>query len=271
MKKQANCLRCLKYQEIGAKRHSQITGSLPIDTLYSAAYLAKDDSALLRRIVEESPALCAVNTVFEDTLIAEHYWVKEVQDIITWELQKQSYPDEEGRFFWKAPGLFLRKNQTARLYNDMSTYLIDSIGVPQHDWDFAVWNEIWNVTDQGLLRDIHPNAIGYMTAEKSLDTFELILSRFNRTQFYLYCVGAASAARVYQLEHGELPDSLEDLVPGYLGSIPIDPINGLPVRYRDGLLYGLGEDWEEGGDYWGGPFEDAEDPSLLVPGTTWKP
>jgi triacylglycerol lipase len=29
MKKQANCLRCLKYQEIGAKRHSQITGSLP--------------------------------------------------------------------------------------------------------------------------------------------------------------------------------------------------------------------------------------------------
>jgi hypothetical protein len=30
MKKLANCLRCLKYQEIGAKRHSQITGSLPI-------------------------------------------------------------------------------------------------------------------------------------------------------------------------------------------------------------------------------------------------
>jgi hypothetical protein len=32
MKKQANCLRCLKYQEIGAKRHSQITGSLPFRT-----------------------------------------------------------------------------------------------------------------------------------------------------------------------------------------------------------------------------------------------
>jgi len=31
MKKQANCLRCLKYQEIGAKRHSQITGSLPLE------------------------------------------------------------------------------------------------------------------------------------------------------------------------------------------------------------------------------------------------
>ena len=30
MKKLANCLRCLKYQEIGAKRHSQITGSLPL-------------------------------------------------------------------------------------------------------------------------------------------------------------------------------------------------------------------------------------------------
>jgi hypothetical protein len=33
MKKQANCLRCLKYQEIGAKRHSQITGSLPGGTV----------------------------------------------------------------------------------------------------------------------------------------------------------------------------------------------------------------------------------------------
>jgi CubicO group peptidase (beta-lactamase class C family) len=49
MKKLANCLRCLKYQEIGAKRHSQITGSLPVLTRIAGESI---EELFKRRIAE---------------------------------------------------------------------------------------------------------------------------------------------------------------------------------------------------------------------------
>jgi hypothetical protein len=41
------------------------------------------------------------------------------------------------------------------------------------------------------------------------------------------------ALRLYQAKnHGKLPPSLNDLVPGYLPAIPVDPFDGKPFRYR---------------------------------------
>ena len=48
----------------------------------------------------------------------------------------------------------------------------------------------------------------------------------------------------YRLERGHLPESLAELVPRYLPSIPLDPFSGQPLVYRqrsDGyLLYSVG-------------------------------
>ena len=40
------------------------------------------------------------------------------------------------------------------------------------------------------------------------------------------------AARAYQLEKGDRPKRLTDLVPTYLKSIPLDPIAGTNLMYR---------------------------------------
>ncbi|MAT71253.1 MAG: hypothetical protein CMJ58_17215 [Planctomycetaceae bacterium] len=40
------------------------------------------------------------------------------------------------------------------------------------------------------------------------------------------------ALRAYRLEHDELPGTLEELVPDYLPSVPLDPFDGQPLRYR---------------------------------------
>lgn len=40
------------------------------------------------------------------------------------------------------------------------------------------------------------------------------------------------AVRLYQLERGEAPTSLERLVPDYLPAVPLDPYSGQPFRYR---------------------------------------
>jgi len=57
----------------------------------------------------------------------------------------------------------------------------------------------------------------------------------------------AIAIRRYQLEHsGELPSDLSALVPQYLSAIPLDIMDGAPLRYKRTesgyLLYGIGFD-----------------------------
>jgi hypothetical protein len=65
---------------------------------------------------------------------------------------------------------------------------------------------------------------------------------------------AAIALRRYQLRHGKLPTSLEELVPEFLPAVPYDYMSATPLRYRlkpDGsyVLYSVGEDGkDDGGD-----------------------
>jgi hypothetical protein len=63
------------------------------------------------------------------------------------------------------------------------------------------------------------------------------------------------ALRRHQLRHGRLPERLEQLVPGFLSAVPVDGMDGRPLRYRvnpDGTyaLWSVGEDFtDHGGDF----------------------
>ncbi|MCX7722209.1 MAG: hypothetical protein N2379_04005 [Verrucomicrobiae bacterium] len=62
----------------------------------------------------------------------------------------------------------------------------------------------------------------------------------------------AIALKRYQLSHGKLPESLEALVPEFLSAVPIDYMDGKPLKYRlnpDGtfVLYSVGEDGTDNG------------------------
>jgi hypothetical protein len=65
---------------------------------------------------------------------------------------------------------------------------------------------------------------------------------------------AALALKRYQLRNGKYPASLSDLVPEFIGSVPIDLMNGHPLSYRATqggtfVLYSVGEDGQDdGGD-----------------------
>ena len=92
----------------------------------------------------------------------------------------------------------------------------------------------------------------------------------------------AIALKRYQQRHGRFPNDLVTLVPDPLKTVPRDPVNGKPLRYRletDGsyTLYSVGEDgidqggdpqpeppsvslsWQRGRDWlWPRPATDAE-------------
>jgi hypothetical protein len=54
----------------------------------------------------------------------------------------------------------------------------------------------------------------------------------SRTCTHLDSARTALAIERYRLATGDVPEQLTDLVPKYLGEVPIDPFDGRPIRYR---------------------------------------
>ena len=61
------------------------------------------------------------------------------------------------------------------------------------------------------------------------------LTRRLAQQTALSAVQAVLALTAYEAEHGELPDTLDALVPDYLPAVPRDYFDGAPIRYSQEL------------------------------------
>jgi len=83
-----------------------------------------------------------------------------------------------------------------------------------------------------------------------------INDRFATAIAQQHLLKTAIALKRYQLAHKTWPDSLNQLVPAYLPAVPLDPIDGQPLRYQksaneaDGYtLYSIGVNGiDDGGD-----------------------
>lgn len=72
------------------------------------------------------------------------------------------------------------------------------------------------------------------------------------TQAQAALTSTAIALRRHQLAFQTLPETLDDLVPQFLPTVPFDPFDGQPLRYRkisdrEFLLYSTGTDFEDNG------------------------
>jgi hypothetical protein len=85
-------------------------------------------------------------------------------------------------------------------------------------------------------------------------TLGAAIHKVMRVEVAKQAVVTAIALKRYQLKHGSYPADLNLLVPEFVSSVPLDPVDGQPMRYRlntDGtfLLYSVGENGKnDGGD-----------------------
>jgi hypothetical protein len=79
-----------------------------------------------------------------------------------------------------------------------------------------------------------PNAAGRLMVRESAARLLYFELRRCESDAGLAALQAMVALRAYQAEHGNLPDTLEVLVPRYLDALPVDAYDGRPLRYDAG-------------------------------------
>jgi len=67
-----------------------------------------------------------------------------------------------------------------------------------------------------------------------LPSLKNVAARFAAYEARRQAALTAIAVERFRLEHeGQLPETLAEIVPGYLSAIPLDPFDGKPLRYRN--------------------------------------
>jgi hypothetical protein len=100
----------------------------------------------------------------------------------------------------------------------------------------------------------------------SMKAFETAFDKVMKVEATKQLTITAIALKRFQLKHGSYPAQLAELAPEFLSPVPLDPVDGQPLRYRrntDGTftLYSIGENGKDDG---GNPSlkEDAKSKSL---------
>ena len=78
------------------------------------------------------------------------------------------------------------------------------------------------------------------------------MARAMRAETERSMIISAVAMKRFELRHGNLPPTLDSLVPEIVSAVPVDYMDGKPMRYRlnpDGqfVLYSVGEDEQDDG------------------------
>ena len=104
------------------------------------------------------------------------------------------------------------------------------------------------------INQLHPQATSHFLASTVPEVSFGSSVKFADTEVARRLLVAAIALKRYQLHHGSYPRDLNALSPDLLSQVPVDLMDGKPLRYRlqsDGtyLLYSIGEDGvDNGGD-----------------------
>lgn len=113
-----------------------------------------------------------------------------------------------------------------------------------------------------LIGNSHFLAQRYFVTNSAAQHAALLATAVVRAEASNRAVDAFLACERYRLAHGAFPESLEQLVPDFLPTVPTDPFAEAPLRYlreSDGIVvYSVGADGQDaGGKLWS--FDDTID------------
>lgn len=110
------------------------------------------------------------------------------------------------------------------------------------------------------------NLIGKIIYETSAVSLSGVKQKEYLGDFSIIGTQLLMAIKAYQIENGELPNSLDELVLEYILELPKDPFNRELIRYSSEkkIIYSVGSDLEDSGGSEGENWEEMEDPTFKV-------
>ncbi|MFP4068914.1 MAG: hypothetical protein ACLFVC_01915 [Opitutales bacterium] len=158
------------------------------------------------------------------------------------EFEKQMYE-------WVVGIAFKPVRTTNRIYRAYAE-MIEEADRPAAQREFKVWRELMaDLEDQSRRRLLSRNAVGRMLLKILVPAVEPVMDHVDRTHASGAAMQAMFALRAHFGETGELPETLDQLVPEYFGAIPEDPFDGKPIRYSKAkaIVYSVGKDLLDSG------------------------
>lgn len=146
----------------------------------------------------------------------------------------------------------LQRNRTLdRLAHHYRTYA-DITGAPCDASQLATRAEVFHALRAPDVLSLERNAIGHYWADLAGRSFAIHHDAMCVAESLVSAVEIMVGLRAYASESGEMPRSLDALVPAFFDPLPIDYFAGEPLRYsrRDHLLYSIGSDYEDAGGVW---------------------
>jgi hypothetical protein len=168
-----------------------------------------------------------------------------------------SYPDELQ--LMKGCQIFLETTRLAETNYSIQTAIreqenkVEKLGIDTNSAGSLYFSDVNRI-------DLHTMLSG------SVFSLSRVLDKVMKAEAAKQVTITAIVLKRYQLKYGKYPADLNTLVPEFVTAVPLDPVDGQPLRYRpkaDGtfLLYSVGENGKDDG---GNPAlaEDSQSKSL---------
>ncbi len=161
---------------------------------------------------------------------------------------KYSVDDPDDRSFAGLGPVFLKPNRTKRRMAEAIRLLIAST---QETHAAATLPEFEQDTGTGwtIRAILSGNFVGRSLYRMIMPALKGVHARKCRENCSIAAAQVLVALKCCQLEHGELPETLDELAPEYLASVPLDDFDGTPMKYskEKRVVYAVGTDLTDNG------------------------
>lgn len=150
-------------------------------------------------------------------------------------------------------GRFPRKGfafSPARTRVECADVYLRAAALLERDFDKDDWQDLKDELEDELHRRLWvqwfvPNCGAWVIKMEKVDDLRLWVERMSRFDWSIRMLEVIVAAELYRRRAGRYPAALEDLVPEFLPSVPVDPFDhGAPVKYdaQRGVIWTVGPD-----------------------------
>jgi len=159
-----------------------------------------------------------------------------------------SDPTMKGIRYYVPRRYAFQPNRTTKGFADFCRTMIENASRPYAEMDLPEDDQVFPSGLSALMLILRPNVVAKMLLPAP-NYLNPCFKAKNEVQVRLTALRLVVACRLYEMRHGQLPETLESLVPAFLDRVPCDPFDGKPFRYspEHAIVYSVGKDLRDSG------------------------